>query len=67
MGRTVRVDHKDLRIVGVLRDWRLTPKFYDLNNGGYAKLEQIFIPFSTAIEQKFATSGSRSCWGREVA
>ncbi|CAD0352316.1 ABC transporter permease [Xanthomonas hortorum] len=63
VGRTVRVDHKDLRIVGVLRDWRLTPKFYDLNNGGYAKLEQIFIPFSTAIEQKFATSGSRSCWG----
>ncbi|CAD7725321.1 hypothetical protein LMG31884_38190 [Xanthomonas hydrangeae] len=63
VGRTVRVDHKDLRIVGVLRDWRLTPKFYDLNNGSYAKLEQIFIPFSTAIEQKFATSGSRSCWG----
>ncbi|MBB4706409.1 ABC transporter ATP-binding protein [Xanthomonas arboricola] len=63
VGRTVRVDRKDLRIVGVLRDWRLTPKFYDLNNGRYAKLEQIFIPFSTAIEQKLATSGSRSCWG----
>ncbi len=64
VGRTVRVGRKDLRVVGVLRAWRLTPKFYDLNNGGnYGKLEQIFIPFSTAIEQKFSTSGSRSCWG----
>ncbi|MCC5067908.1 ABC transporter permease [Xanthomonas campestris] len=64
VGRTVRVGRKDLRVVGVLRTWRLTPKFYDLNNGGnYGKLEQIFIPFSTAIEQKFSTSGSRSCWG----
>lgn len=64
VGRTVRVGRKELRVVGVLRTWRLTPKFYDLNNGGnYGKLEQIFIPFSTAIEQKFSTSGSRSCWG----
>ncbi|MCL1533531.1 ABC transporter permease [Xanthomonas nasturtii] len=63
VGRTVRVDQNELRVVGVLRDWRLIPKFYDLNNGSYSKLEQIFIPFSTAMDLKLGTSGSRSCWG----
>ncbi|MCC4633063.1 ABC transporter permease [Xanthomonas dyei] len=67
VGRTVRVNRNALRVVGVLKDWRPTPKFYDLNKGSYAKLEQIFIPFSTAMELKFATSGSRSCWGSSSA
>ncbi|MEA9577777.1 ABC transporter permease [Xanthomonas nasturtii] len=67
VGRTVRVNRNALRVVGVLRDWRPTPKFYDLNKGSYAKLEQIFLPFSAAMELKFATSGSRSCWGSSSA
>ncbi|KQR12981.1 MULTISPECIES: ABC transporter permease [Xanthomonas] len=63
VGRTVRVNRNALRVVGVLKDWRPTPKFYDINTGRYSKIEQIFIPFSTAVEQKFATTGARSCWG----
>ncbi|MEA9556963.1 ABC transporter permease [Xanthomonas nasturtii] len=67
VGRTVRVNRNALRVVGVLKDWRPIPKFYDINRGRYAKLEQIFIPFSTAMELKLATSGSRSCWGSSSA
>ena len=31
VGKTLRMDGNDFRIVGVLDDWRPTPKFYDLN------------------------------------
>ncbi|APP83445.1 ABC transporter permease [Xanthomonas hortorum] len=63
VGRTLRVNRQSFRIVGVLREWRLTPKFYDLSNSSYAKSEQLFVPFSAAMELKFQSSGSRSCWG----
>lgn len=59
----MRVNRQSFRIVGVLREWRLTPKFYDLSNSSYAKSEQLFVPFSAAMELKFQSSGSRSCWG----
>ncbi|MDT7821801.1 ABC transporter permease [Xanthomonas hortorum] len=62
VGRTLRVNRQSFRIVGVLREWRLTPKFYDLSNSSYAKSEQLFVPFSAAMELKFQSSGSRSCW-----
>lgn len=63
VGRTVQVDRHALRIVGVLRDWNLKPKFYDLNNRGYGKPEQLFVPFATFIDLKLANSSSRTCWG----
>ncbi|MFP7052358.1 ABC transporter permease [Xanthomonas hortorum] len=63
VGRTLRINRQSFRIVGVLREWRLTPKFYDLSNSSYAKSEQLFVPFSAAMELKFQSSGSRSCWG----
>ncbi|MCC5072713.1 ABC transporter permease [Xanthomonas campestris] len=65
IGRTLQVNRNAFRIVGVLREWRMTPKFYDLSNSSYSKSEQLFIPFSTATELKFQSSGSRSCWGND--
>jgi putative ABC transport system permease protein len=63
VGRTVRVEGAELRIVGVIENWRPAPHFYDLNNGGYTKGEQLFIPFSTSRELKLSRSGTMNCWG----
>jgi putative ABC transport system permease protein len=63
VGRGVRVEGTELRVVGVVENWRPAPHFYDLNNGDYGKGEQLFIPFSTSRELKLSRSGNMNCWG----
>lgn len=63
VGRTLRLGKYDFRIVGVIHRWNPTPHFYDLTMGGYAKPEQVFVPFDTAMELKQGISGSMQCWG----
>ena len=65
VGKTLRVSQAELRIVGVLDDWRPTPKFYDLYAGAYSEVEQVFVPFSTALNLKLDTAGRMNCWGSE--
>ena len=62
VGRTIRVEGNDLRIIGVIDTWRPNPHFYDLISDSYSKGEQLFVPFSTSRELKFGRSGSLDCW-----
>jgi putative ABC transport system permease protein len=66
VGRTIRVESTEMRITGVIEDWRPTPHFYDLNNGAYRTGEQLFIPFSTSRELKLSRNGNMSCWGENA-
>jgi putative ABC transport system permease protein len=63
VGKTVRLDKTDFRIVGVLDEWRPTPRFYDMNSDRYGALEQVFLPFSTSRDLKMGRNGSMDCWG----
>ncbi len=63
VGRNVRIEQNDFRIIGVLKYWRPTPRFYDLNSDRYGEVEPVFMPFSTAVELKFGRNGSMDCWG----
>ena len=63
VGRSVRLDNADYRVVGVLDDWQPVPYFFDLNVGRYRRTEGLFIPFETAVERKLGTNGSMHCWG----
>ena len=62
VGRSLRIEGTEFRIAGVIDTWRVTPHFYDLNIGAYARGEQLFAPFSTSRELKFAHQGSTDCW-----
>ena len=62
VGRTLRVERTDLRIVGVIDTWRPTPRFYDVTNRRYGAYEDIFVPFWTARELEFGTEGNMNCW-----
>ena len=63
VGKSMRIDAAEFRIVGVLDDWRPTPKFYDMNMGnGYGESEQVFLPFSTSRDLKMGRNGSMNCW-----
>jgi putative ABC transport system permease protein len=66
VGRTIRVESTEMRITGVIEDWRPAPHFYDLNSGAYTKGEQVFIPFSTSRELKLSRSGNMNCWGESA-
>ena len=62
VGKTLLAGNNHFRIVGVLDEWRPTPKFYDLTNDRFAEVEQIFVPFSTSRVLKLGTQGSMDCW-----
>jgi putative ABC transport system permease protein len=62
VGQTLRADDADLRIVGVLADWRPNPHFYDLYLGQYGENEDVFVPLTTSQDLKYAHSGSVDCW-----
>lgn len=62
VGKTLRIDREAFRIVGVIADWRPTPKFYDMNSDRFSEPEQVFLPFSTSRDLKMARNGSMNCW-----
>ncbi|MEG3191534.1 ABC transporter permease [Lysobacter sp. D1-1-M9] len=62
VGQTLRLDQTTFRIVGVLDEWRPTPRFYDVTNSHFGEVEQVFLPFSTSRDVDMNTSGNMNCW-----
>jgi putative ABC transport system permease protein len=63
VGQTIRLEQTSFRVIGVVDDWRLTPRFYDLNTSRFGDLEQVFLPFWTSRDLKLGHAGSMNCWG----
>ncbi|MGN6320586.1 MAG: ABC transporter permease [Dyella sp.] len=63
VGKTLRLQETDFRIIGVLGDWRPDPHFYDLFMGAYANYEQVYVPLSTSRDLLMEHDGSMDCWG----
>ncbi len=62
IGKSIRVEGNELRVVGVLDSWRPEPHFYDLNLTKFGKAELVYVPFSTSRDLKLGHSGSMDCW-----
>jgi putative ABC transport system permease protein len=63
VGRTIRWNDQEFRIVGVLDDWFPRPRFYDLTNETFAPPEDAFLPFGwTEARHKLPGSGDHHCW-----
>jgi putative ABC transport system permease protein len=63
VGKTLRLQATDFRIIGVLGDWRPNPHFYDLYMGSYADYEEVYVPLSTSRDLHMDHDGSTDCWG----
>jgi putative ABC transport system permease protein len=66
LGRTVNLNGNDYRVVGVLRPWAPTPRFYDLfsdRRRSYGDSEDFYLPFSTAIDRQLRVQGATDCNG----
>lgn len=64
VGKTLNLDGHDYRITGVLDRWQPVPKFYDLNNDTYGESEEVFLPFTRAVQGQMQTWGNNNCAGK---
>ncbi len=62
VGRELVLRRETMRVIGVLREWRPVPLFYDVSMGAYRNPEDLYLPFSTAMGLKFGRSGQMNCW-----
>ena len=61
IGKTFMLDGNSYRVVGVLDNWPLVPRFYNLHMRPYGQIDEIFIPFTRAIKAQAQMVSSMSC------
>jgi putative ABC transport system permease protein len=64
VGRTIRWNDREFRVVGVMDVWEPQPKFYDLNKGAFEMPEGAYMPLRWGPQLK-VTSTSGKCWKPE--
>ena len=62
VGRTVRIDEREFKVVGVLAPWRPIVKMYDLTTSQTGAPEGVFIPFHLAEPMEILTAGNTDNW-----
>lgn len=63
VGKTVRLDEHDFRVVGVTAHWRPQPLFYaDVSASAFGQPDHFFLPLSTAVDLQLAVNGNTSTW-----
>ena len=62
VGRTLRLEDREFRIVGVLDRCRPIIKYYDTHNGEFSDPEALYLPFSHAEPMELGSAGNTSSW-----
>lgn len=62
VGRRVRLEEQEFRVVGVLQPWWPRPKYYDPHNGAFEKPEEVYIPFEFVNVFQVRSAGNTSNW-----
>jgi putative ABC transport system permease protein len=65
VGRTLRWNDHEFRVVGVLDEWLPRPRFYDINGGNFQMPEDAYIPFAWGPELELLSSGNTQSWRPE--
>jgi len=61
VGRTIRLEERNYKIVGVLAPWQPRLRMYDMTQGG-AKVEPIYMPFNFTPLLEIQTFGNSDGW-----
>jgi putative ABC transport system permease protein len=63
VGKSLNIEGKDYRVVGVLNKWNPQPRYYDVvNSGGFSEgVEDVFVPFQRAIDVGIPNDGNTNC------
>jgi putative ABC transport system permease protein len=62
VGKTVRIEDREFRVVGVMDTWRPSVKFYDITQMGVQPPEQIFMPLNFVRPMQIRTAGNSDGW-----
>ena len=61
VGKALTLENESYRVVGVLDNWPVVPRFYNLRVQPYGEIDEIFIPFNRAINTQAQTISGTSC------
>jgi len=62
VGKMVRIENREFKVVGVLDVWRPTIKFYDVTQNPTQVVEGIYMPFNFLRPMQMQTSGNSDGW-----
>lgn len=62
VGRMLKVDQREFRIVGVIGEWRPRIKMYDINNNPFGRPESVYLPFNWIEPMEIRAVGNRDNW-----
>jgi putative ABC transport system permease protein len=65
VGKQIYLDDAIFTVVGVIKQWRIHTKYYDLNNGSFNDPERIFIPISLWEPMQLVSHGNTNGWKHE--
>jgi putative ABC transport system permease protein len=65
VGRMLRWNDHEFRVVGVLDDWFPRPRFYDLNGAMFDPPEEAYIPYGWGAELELLNNEETDCWAPE--
>jgi len=65
VGKRVRWNDNEFRIVGVRDNWMPLPSFYDVNNGSLEEPEDVYIPFGWNAALELYSAGNTNGWKPE--
>lgn len=62
VGRTLRVEGRNFRVVGVLERWRPAVRLYDLTQNPNSEPEALFAPFNLVVPMELRPAGNVNGW-----
>ena len=62
VGRSVRIDERNFRVVGVLAPYRPAMRWWELNRNPTGPPEPVYIPFNFTEPMTIWTNGNTSGW-----
>lgn len=65
VGRRLPMGSRQFQVVGVIDTWEATPRYYDPINGGFQKINELFVPYTLALPLKLTSTGSDWGWKSE--
>lgn len=65
VGKTVRLNDRSFKVIGVMDAWDPSPKFYDVNNGAFDESEDVYLPWGIAVPYQIRTAGNTNGWKPE--
>jgi len=66
VGKTLRWQNREFRVVGVLDQWEPMPKYFDVSNGAFQDLEGAYVPFAWGPLLELGSHGNTNCWKTEA-